>query len=122
MFFLESAMKFMLMFRPEKEPPAGKHACRADLPEMQKLIGELMASGVLVATHGLMGAASGARVKRIAGKMTVRDGPFAETKELIAGVCLVEVKSKDEAVALAQKFLEIAGDAEGDVLQVIEQH
>ena len=92
------------------------------MPEMQKLIGELMASGVLVATHGLMGAASGARVKRSAGKVSVRDGPFAEAKELIAGVCVVEVGSKEEAVKLAQQFLEIAGDAEGDVLQVIEQH
>ena len=112
-------MRFMLMFRPEKAPPPGTHACRADLPEMQSLIAELFASGILISTHGLKGSESGARVRHSGGKMTVRDGPFAEARELIAGVCIVEVPSRDEAVALARRFLEIAGDAEGDILEIL---
>jgi hypothetical protein len=113
-------MRYMLMFRPNEAPPPGTHACRADLPEMQKLIADLTTSGVLLSTQGLMGSATGARVRFSEGKMSVRDGPFAEAKELVAGVCVVEVNSREEAVALAQRFLKIAGGGEGDVLQVIE--
>ena len=53
-----------------------------------------------------------------AGKATVRDGPFAEAKELVAGFAVVDVKSKAEAVELAKRFLTIAGGGESDVLEV----
>src|SRR5688572_12744697 len=114
------AMRFMLMFKPDKEPEPGVHACKQNLPEMAKLMGELRQSGVLVDTQGLMSSDTGARVRLSNGKLTVRDGPFAEAKELIAGVALVEVRSKAEAVELAKRFLAIAGGGEGDVLQVLE--
>ena len=87
---------------------------------MAKLIGELKQSGVLLSTEGLLPSESGARVRSSGGRLTVTDGPFAEAKELIAGVALVRVTSKAEAVELAKRFLTIAGGGESDVLQVIE--
>ena len=87
---------------------------------MQKLMSELKNSGVLLATQGLMSSNSGARVRLSSGKLSVKDGPFAEAKELVAGVVLVEVRSKADAVELAKRFLAIAGGGEGDVLQVLE--
>jgi hypothetical protein len=85
---------------------------------MARLMGELQESGVLVYTDGLMPPDKGARVKLSNGKLTVRDGPFAEAKELVAGFAVVDVKSKAEAVELAKRFLTIAGGGESDVLEV----
>lgn len=113
-------MRFMLLFKPDKEPEPGVHACQQNLPEMVKLIGELKQSGVLLSTEGLLPSELGARVRLSGGKLTVTDGPFAEAKELIAGVALVQVKSKANAVELARRFLTIAGGGESDVLQVSE--
>ncbi len=113
-------MRFMLMFKPITDLPPGVHACRKDLPEMAKLMAELKEQGVLIDTHGLKSSDSGARVRYDDGKLTIRDGPFAEAKELIAGVALVEVASKAEAVELTKRFLTIAGGGEGDVVEVQE--
>jgi hypothetical protein len=111
-------MKYMLLFKPEVNPPPGIHACRKDLPEMRNLMAELHASGVLVATEGLQPSDTGARVRMTQGKLSVQDGPYAEAKELVAGFCIVEVASKADAVSLAQRFLTIAGGGQADVLEV----
>jgi len=113
-------MRFMLMFKGDKAPEPGDVACKQNLPEMKKLMGELKRTGVLISSEGLEGSEKGARVKFTGGKYSVVDGPFAEAKELIAGVCVVEVGSKQEAMGLARKFLEIAGDGESEIRQVME--
>jgi len=113
-------MRYMLMFKPDKEPPPGEHACRQHLPEMAALIGDLKRSGVLISTEGLLSSDTGARVTFTEGKISVRDGPYAEAKELVAGVAIVEVKSRLEAVELAKRFLKIAGGGIGDVLQIAD--
>jgi hypothetical protein len=111
-------MRYMLMFKSDQPVPAGTSPCRKELPEMAKLMGELQRSGVLVFTEGLMPPDRGARVRCSGGKVTVRDGPFAEAKELVAGFAVVEVPSKADAVELAKRFLTIAGGGESDVLEV----
>ena len=112
-------MRFMLMFKSDQPVEQGTSPCKQQLPEMAKLMGELKNSGVLVYTDGLMPPDRGARVKlQPNGKLTVRDGPFAEAKELVAGFAVVEVGSKAEAVELAKRFLTIAGGGESDVLEV----
>jgi hypothetical protein len=111
-------MRFMLMFKPDRNPEPGDHACKQNLPEMAKLIGDLKASGVLVSTVGLLGSETGARVRHSGGRVSVTDGPFAEAKELVAGAAVVNVSSKREAVELAKRFLAIAGG--GEVRQVDE--
>ena len=112
-------MRFMLMFKSDQPLDPGSSPCKQELPEMAKLMGELKRSGVLVYTDGLMPPERGARVRMSpGGKATVRDGPFAEAKELVAGFAVVDVKSKAQAVELAKRFLTIAGGGESDVLEV----
>jgi hypothetical protein len=113
-------MKFMMIFKPDGEIEPGIPPCKQNLPEMATLVDELASSGVLIATEGLHPRAKGAHVRLSGGKMTVTDGPFAESKELIAGFALVEVSSKQAAVELAQRFLAIAGGGESIVRQVYE--
>jgi hypothetical protein len=113
-------MRFMLMFKSDQPPEPGVSPCRQQLPEMAKLMDELKRTGVVVATEGLMPSDTGARVRLSDGKLTVRDGPFAEAKELVAGFAVVSVKSKAEAVELAKRCLTIAGGGESDVLEVFD--
>jgi len=82
---------------------------------MGKLIEDMMNAGVLIATDGLQPSSKGARVRISGGTFTVTDGPFAETKELIAGYAIVEVTSKEEAIEHAKRFLTLVGKGEGEV-------
>jgi hypothetical protein len=113
-------MKFMLMFKADKAPPPGVSACKAYLPEMAELMERLKSSGILVWTEALLPAESGAQIRYDGGKMPVVDGPFAETKELVAGFAIVEVPTKQRAVEIAKQFLCIAGEGECDIRQVFE--
>ena len=113
--------RYMLMFKSDKPPEPGTSPCKQQLPEMARLMGELKKSGVLVFTEGLMPSDTGARLRMTpGGRVTVRDGPFAEAKELVAGFAVVNVKSKAEAVELARRFLTIAGEGTSEVLEVFE--
>jgi hypothetical protein len=110
----------MMLFKTDKYPEDGTPPCKQNLPEMAKLIGELKEAGVLISTEGLQPSAKGARVKFAGGKLAVTDGPFAEAKEMIAGVALVDVKSKAEAIELAKRFIAIAGEGESEIFEVVE--
>ena len=83
--------------------------------EMGKFVEELTRSGVLLATGGLD---AGTHVSSSGGKITLTDGPFSESKEVIVSFALLDVRSKDEAVELARRFWKIVGDGEGDIRQV----
>ena len=83
--------------------------------EMGKFVEELTRSGVLLATGGLD---AGTHVSSSDGKITLMDGPFSESKEVIVSFALLDVRSKDEAVELARRFWAIVGDGEGDIRQV----
>jgi hypothetical protein len=85
---------------------------------MEKLIEESMKAGVLLATEGCLPSALGARVRRSGSKVTVTDGPFTEAKELIGGFALLQANSKEEAIELAKKFLEVAGEGECEIRQI----
>lgn len=73
---------------------------------LDQLMGEMIASGAIVDTGGLMPIAMGARLHLTNGKVTVTDGPFIEAKELVGGYCIVRTDTKDEAVELARRFLD----------------
>ena len=77
-----------------------------------------MKAGVLLATEGCLPSALGARVRRSGGKTIVTDGPFTESKELIAGFALLQANSKEEAIKLVQEFLDVAGDGECEIRQI----
>jgi len=91
-------MRFMVIVKATKNSEAGVMPSEKLLAEMGKFNEELVKAGVMLAGEGLHPSSKGARVKFSGGKRTVIDGPFAETKELIAGFWLWQVKSKQEAI------------------------
>ena len=92
-------MRFMILVKANKDSEAGVLPDEKALTAMGKFNEELAKAGVLLALEGLQASSKGARVKFSGTKRTVTDGPFAETKELIAGFWLWQVKSKEEAIA-----------------------
>ena len=96
-------MRFMVMVRADKSSEAGVLPSEKLLTDMGKYNEELVKAGVLLAAEGLQPSSKGARVRFSGTKRTVIDGPFTETKELIAGFWLIEVKSKQEAIEWASR-------------------
>jgi hypothetical protein len=96
-------MRFMMIVKASKNSEAGKMCTEELLAAMGKYNEELMKAGVLVDLSGLHPTSKGARVKFSGGKRTVIDGPFAETKELIGGYWIINVKSKEEAIEWAKR-------------------
>src|SRR4029450_7417394 len=91
-------MRFMVIVRASKNSEAGKMPSAQLLAEMSKFNDELNKAGVMLAGEGLQPSSKGARVKFSGQKRIVTDGPFPETKELVAGFWIWQVKSKEEAI------------------------
>ena len=91
-------MRFMVLVKANKDSEAGKMPSAKVLTEMGKFNEELVKAGVMLAAEGLHPSSKGARVRFSGDKRTVTDGPFAETKELIAGFWIWQVKSKAAAI------------------------
>ena len=91
-------MRFMILVKASKDSEAGVLPSAELLAEMGKFNEQLVKAGVMVAGEGLQSSAKGARVRFSGSKRIVIDGPFAETKELIAGFWIFQVKSKEEAI------------------------
>ncbi|HJV00148.1 MAG TPA: YciI family protein [Burkholderiaceae bacterium] len=114
-------MRFMIIVRATADSEAGKMPSQELLTEMGKYNEQLVNAGVLLAAEGLHPSARGARVKFEGSKRTVVDGPFAETKELIAGFWLIQVKSKEEAIEWVRRCPNpFEGDSEIEIRQVFE--
>jgi len=96
-------VRFMMIVKASKDSEAGKLPSDEMIAAMGKYNEELMKAGVLVELGGLQSSAKGARVRFSSGKTTVIDGPFAETRELIAGYWVINVKSREEAIAWARR-------------------
>jgi hypothetical protein len=111
-------MKFLCIYKPSK--PEGTPPTEQQMSEMGKFVEESFKSGVLLATEGCLPSALGARVRQAVGKITVTDGPFIESKELIGGFALMQVNSKEECIEHTRRFLKIAGDGECELRQVFE--
>jgi hypothetical protein len=92
-------MRFMIIVKATPESEADVMPTSQELADMGKFNEELIKAGVMLAGEGLKSSRYGARLKFDKGGVTVTDGPFAETKELIAGFWIIEVKSRDEALA-----------------------
>jgi hypothetical protein len=107
-------MRFMVLVKANKDSEAGVMPDQKLLTEMGKFNEELAKAGVLLAAEGLHPSSKGARVRFAGGKLTVIDGPFAETKELVAGFWLWQVKSKEEAIAWVKRCPNPTG-AEGEI-------
>ena len=111
-------MRFMMIYKPGKEstiPPTPEH-----IAAMGQYIDKLTRAGVLVATDGLQHSSKGARVRIADGRISVTDGPFTETKEVIGGYAIVLANSKQEAIDHAKDFLTLVGEGESEVRQMHE--
>ena len=113
-------MRFLMLYRPadQERLEAGVPPTPQEIAEMGTFIQETVKTGTLLAAEGCLPSSKGARVRRSGEKLTVIDGPFTESKELIAGFALVQAKSKEEAIELAKRFLKVAGDGESEIRQV----
>ena len=105
-------MKFMMIVKANKDSEAGVMPSEKLLLAMGKYNEQLVKSGVLLAADGLQASSKGARINFANGKTTVVDGPFAETKELIAGYWIIQVKSKAEAIEWARR---VPFDVDGQI-------
>jgi len=108
-------MRFLSIYKSveSNRPPS------QDMMErMNALIEKSMKSGELVATEGCLPTALGARMRSDSGKVTVTDGPFAESKEVVGGFAILEAKSKEDAIRMVREFLAVAGDGECEIRQI----
>ena len=114
-------MRFMVMVRATRDSEAGVMPDEKLLTEMGKFNDELVKAGIMLAGEGLQPSSKGARVRFSGSKRSVIDGPFAETKELIAGFWIWQVKSKEEAIEWAKRCPNpFHGESELEIRQVFE--
>ena len=113
-------MRFMIIRKADKNTEAGVLPSQELLAAMMKYNEELLKAGVMLQGEGLQPSSKGVRVKLNAGKPTVVDGPFAETKELIAGFTMIQVRSKEEAIEWVKRWPIEDGNVELEIRQVFE--
>lgn len=113
-------MRFFCIARSDERTEAGVPPSPELMATMGRFVEEQMQTGELLATEGLHPSSKAARVRIRGGQLTVTDGPFAETKEVIASYAIIDVKSKQAAIDRVASFLKITGDGEADIYQVYE--
>jgi hypothetical protein len=114
----ETAMRVLVMVKGNKNYEAGAMPSQQELAEMGKFNDELVKAGVMLAGEGLQPSSKGARIIYSGSKRTVRDGPFTEAKELVAGFWIWQVKSRAEALEWATRIPFTDGDVE--IRQIFE--
>jgi hypothetical protein len=110
-------MKFLSIYKSvEKGVPPSQE----EMTKMGKLIEEGMRAGWLLGTEGCLPSALGARVRLSDGKISVTDGPFTESKEVVGGFAILQANSKAEVIELAKQFLSVVGTGECELRQIFE--
>jgi hypothetical protein len=112
-------MRFLVLVPASKESEAGVLPSQELVAEMTRFNEELVKAGVLLAGEGLHPSSRGARVKYSDGKTTVIDGPFTESKEMVAGFWIIQAKSKEEAIAW-MKRAPFGGGVEIEIREIFE--
>jgi hypothetical protein len=110
-------MRFLSIYKSVETagPPSQEEMAR-----MGKLVEDGMKAGYLLGVEGCLPSAAGARVRRSNGKLSVTDGPFTESNEVIGGFAILQASSKEEALKLVKEFLDVAGDGECELRQIYE--
>lgn len=112
-------MRFLTIYKPGT-PETNTPPTAEEQAAMGKFIGEMAKAGVLLGVEGCFPSAFATRVQLESGHYSLTDGPFPETKELIAGFCLLQVKSKAEAIEWTKRFLALVKHGTSEVLQLHE--
>ena len=112
-------MRFMVIVKANRDSEAGKLPTEKEFTAMGKFNEQLAKAGLLLAAEGLQPSSKGARIKFSGGKRTVTDGPFTETKELVAGFWLLQMKSKEEVIEWIKRA-PFMNDEEVEIRQVFE--
>jgi hypothetical protein len=110
-------MRFLSIYKTTERstPPTPE-----EMATMGAFVEKMFAEGVLLATEGCRPSAFGARVRRAGARVTATDGPFTESKELVAGFALLRADSREHAIELTRRFLAVAGDGECEVRELYE--
>lgn len=106
-------MRFMTLVKAGKNFETGAPPDPKLMAALGKFTDGMIKTGVVLETGGLMPSSMGARIQVAGGKVTAKDGPFTETKELIGGYAILQVKSREEAVEMGKKFMQVHIDALG---------
>ena len=110
-------MRFLSIYKTvERTAPPSQE----EMAKMGKLIEESMKAGKLLATEGCLPSSLGARVRISNGKLTVTDGPFTESKEVVGGFAILQANSKEEAIQITKEFLQVVEVGECEVRQIFE--
>jgi hypothetical protein len=110
-------MKFLSIYKTRE---TGVPPTQEEMERMGRLIEEGMKGGFLLSVEGCLPTAKGARIRRSDGTVTVTDGPFTESKEVVGGFAILQASSKAEAIEHVKQFLQVAGDGECELRQVYE--
>jgi hypothetical protein len=110
-------MRYLSIYRSVE---TGQPPTEQEMSRMGALIEKFMKTGELVATEGCLPSALGARVRKEGAKITVKDGPFTEAKEVVGGFAILQARSKEHAIQLAKEFLDVAGEGECEIRQIYE--
>jgi hypothetical protein len=110
-------MKFISIYKSAEK---GVPPTQEEMARMGKLIEEGMKAGWLLGTEGCLPSALGARVRLSDGKISVTDGPFTESKEVVGGFAILQANSKAEVIELAKQFLAVVGTGECELRQIYE--
>jgi hypothetical protein len=110
-------MKYLMTYTTDPNNPPPTHEKMAAIGVYTE---RHMKAGIVLMTGGLVRPSRGIQMRCEGGKASIVDGPFAETKELIDGFALIQVSSREQAIALAAEFMELAGDGTGEILQVFD--
>jgi hypothetical protein len=111
-------MRYLSIFRSVE---TGAPPSEQEIVTMGALIEKFAKSGHLLSTEGCLPSALGFRVRKMADKVTITDGPFTEAKEVVGGFALLRADTKEEAIALVKEFLAVAADGECEVRQLWEE-
>ena len=113
-------MRIMGLLKADSESEAGAPPSAELMQKMGTLMEDITKAGVMLATDGLKPSSEGKRVRLSNGKVTVLDGPFTESKELIASYAVFQVNTWDEAIHWTRRFLEVLGEGECELRPIFE--
>lgn len=113
-------MRYLMIHKLDESLPEAWNPSPEFIEKMGAFIGEVAASGVLLAAEGVTQSSEGAIIRKANGAISVTDGPFSEAKEVIGGFALVEVDSKEQALELGRRFADLFGEVSVEVRRVFE--